>query len=599
MAADPRQQADLAISETERGKADMEENTGAKLFEIMGSERWKLLSEPSACSALFQEKAGLPEDKIALLIAVLKGSTGSKLRETAWKKNIEITDADLALFIQESQEPGYDEADFRWAMETWAGALGVTARFKTARKTQLAHKVSSAPKAKPAAPAVSSPAGEPAKSGGMAAAIMAAVSSLLSKFRRTAQKAASDASGSTGTSDTDTQPTAPQTGMMADTTATDPSQIQPAPAAAAAESDEDGWWAAIPEAEAGAKRQEERAVLAGTDDSDRHKRPVDAHRDKKSARPAHEAAPATGRTTSALAGIWPLMRSRRILASAALIIIVVALAWLVNGLMTDSGSATEGARLAENSPAREEKPQDSTAPARPSEPETSATSDVVAGPTGAGQPTQGQSVEVTDSNNNPQNQPEPGSNPVENQNKPLPAPSNAGTGNPPAPASADNQAVEPPATASHAADNKDEEPPVSRPSEPVSGRTGEGTEPSQPSKGSPGTSSAPATPPSNPGVGDLPKAEEIFNDLRQTSQTPVLFQKLQHYKNQQLLGFGKKNSFGSTEGLLVFVCNQNQVKDIYLIVNKMYRSIGSNKEYADISASLAADEREIWVQIAQ
>jgi len=512
---------------------------GKELHAILGDDRLKMLSDPAACAQLLQDKSSLTTKENELLVSVLRNSIANKLRETTWRKSIEISTADINTFIAETQEQGYTEDHFRWAIEAWAEALEVTCKYKTKKKATVQKK-----ETKPPATSLLT-----SKRGFFGKIFKKKTDPSKEKtFPAEEEKGAYSSQQETDMIFTQAESTG-QTDSAAGSSDT--------PQAAAGDGGSEGtgpeeWWENIQEAETSINKEDsgERYGAGG------HHRLPGKRRESYPKGTTAQQGELPKDHKSAFSGLFQQLKSKRILlAAGVLLIAAISLYGVITVInqpakVAASGPQTEPSRTAPVQTDEKQEPVKGSAEGEKEQPASDNNS--------------GGSVEAADVSTPSEPQPAPQDPDLHESGSATPA----GGDLQPEPESGSSD-PDRQLTGGNASNPTIPEPDVNRP--PVPDQLGK----------------------------ELPKVEDILKELQQTKQTAVLFRKLAEYKSMQLLGYGEKRNFSPIEGCFIFICDRQQVKEIYHVRNNMYHSLSTGQQYADITTGLAKGEKDLWVQFAK
>ena len=510
---------------------------GKELHEILGDDRLKMLNNSAACAQLLQDKSSLTERENELLISILTSSIANKLREATWRKNIEISSIDINTFLKEVEKQGYNEDEFRWAITAWAEALDVACKFKTKKKAPVRKK-----ETKP-------------KTTNLLASLSYLFSILFTKKNgRIKHKPTPDVTEKISESLQETDTPHPE--------AESPGQINPAAEtmdtqqAAASESGSEGtsskeWWDTIQEAETSIKKEDagERFSPGGLHPHP-GKKPVPGHTGSNQ----RKYSPDDHKITRA--GFIQKIKDKKILWAAGVLLVAAIALW---GVLT---MVHQPAELAVSSPQTESTEIHPVVTDEKQEPAKGSAED--------------EKKQPASDNNSGESVGSAGTSPTL---EPNPAPADP----PPVESVSDDQR------------GGDKQP---GPESSSSGDDRKPTDVDSPGQTIPEPAVTPPPVPDQLGK-DLPSAEEILKELQQVKQTDELFRKLAEYKSMQVLGFGEKRDFSSSEGSYVFICTRQQVKDVYHVKNNMFHSLSTGQQYADITSGLEKGEKDLWVQFAK
>ena len=609
----------------------MDNEFGPRLRELLADDRIKMLNNPSECESLLQDKTNLREEEISLLIAVLKSGISRKLKEWVWSKHDSLTAKDLEVVILELSRDGYTAEACEWALKTWATALDIPNKFGGKKKTRSGKKEGSGSssgwlsslksllgkgESLPAATADSSTDqnSSAAESDQMVASEMdgttASEVSTEQNQRETGKK--STAINSTiASSQPDPQPTphaeeadankafsehkpegslpaeapqkseapdlnqappdmeqAPQSeqpissaadeAFQTDTspdnkTNADPTGIEPGNGSVADNNSEQEWWEALPVNEPAVTVMDNDTNLGEKNKSAETPPPPDKGSPEY---PSTENTVPTDKLHNWKENFGRVFTGKPLVkwGIAAILLLTFSLTtWVIirpdhspSPPPENSDQSTAQIRSLDH-PRRTNDLTGDTSPIKPAKPDPRATQSVTESSTTPAQP--------------PIIPPISDRSPLDAGLKPKPPGEE---------------------TKGPAADLQSEvTPQKDRENTPTADKE---TTPSVQIRRHPEDS--------------LTK-EEIIADLRASRTTAEFLTKLGTYKNNQLLGFGQKDNFGSVEGCYIFIFDKQEIKETYQIRNGRFHTLSTGEEYAEIAASLSPHERLIWVQMAQ
>lgn len=127
-----------------------------------------------------------------------------------------------------------------------------------------------------------------------------------------------------------------------------------------------------------------------------------------------------------------------------------------------------------------------------------------------------------------------------------------------------------------------------------------GTPPVEPAGNPPQTSGAGQSENTPPPVPQTPPREHsaLIRELAQITQTSQLMAKFNEYNREMRISVGKKKDFESTEGLYVFIVDQQQVLAVYQFIQNRYVDLAGNNQRSDLSSHYSG-KTAIWVKDLQ